>query len=114
MYGLGGGAVRLVELEKKKSKVDVGKGGACLVCSGRGCRPAEAEEGVFDALCRAGRPGKVGGRGRGRVPACRSGPEAEDLVDSAPAAVKEGVNKEEADTIVAQLEEAGASVEVKS
>jgi len=39
--------------------------------------------------------------------------EAKDLVDGAPAAVKEGVNKEEADAIKAQLEEAGAGVEVK-
>ena len=39
--------------------------------------------------------------------------EAKDLVDGAPAAVKEGVNKEEADSIKAQLEEAGAAVEVK-
>jgi large subunit ribosomal protein L7/L12 len=39
--------------------------------------------------------------------------EAKDLVDGAPAAVKEGVNQEEADTIKSQLEEAGASVEVK-
>jgi large subunit ribosomal protein L7/L12 len=39
--------------------------------------------------------------------------EAKDLVDSAPQAVKEGVNQEEADTIKGQLEEAGASVEVK-
>ena len=39
--------------------------------------------------------------------------EAKDLVDSAPSAVKEGVNQEEADTIKAQLEEAGASVELK-
>src|SRR6266566_3988325 len=39
--------------------------------------------------------------------------EAKDLVDGAPAAVKEGVNREEADSIKAQLEEAGASVEVK-
>ena len=39
--------------------------------------------------------------------------EAKDLVDGAPAAVKEGVNKEEADSIKAQLEEAGATVEVK-
>jgi large subunit ribosomal protein L7/L12 len=39
--------------------------------------------------------------------------EAKDLVDSAPKAVKEGVNQEEADTVKAQLEEAGASVEVK-
>ena len=39
--------------------------------------------------------------------------EAKDLVDSAPQPVKEGVNQEEADTLKAQLEEAGASVEVK-
>ena len=39
--------------------------------------------------------------------------EAKDLVDSAPKPVKEGVNQEEADSIKAQLEEAGASVELK-
>ena len=39
--------------------------------------------------------------------------EAKDLVDGAPNAVKEGVNREEADAIKAQLEEAGAAVEVK-
>ena len=39
--------------------------------------------------------------------------EAKDLVDSAPKPVKEGVNQEEADTIKGQLEEAGASVELK-
>jgi large subunit ribosomal protein L7/L12 len=39
--------------------------------------------------------------------------EAKDLVDSAPKPVKEGVAQEEADQIKAQLEEAGASVELK-
>ena len=39
--------------------------------------------------------------------------EAKDLVDGAPQAVKEGVAREEADSIKAQLEEAGASVEIK-
>ena len=39
--------------------------------------------------------------------------EAKDLVDGAPGPVKEGVNREEADSIKAQLEEAGAGVEVK-
>jgi large subunit ribosomal protein L7/L12 len=39
--------------------------------------------------------------------------EAKDLVDSAPKAVKEGVPQDEADTIKGQLEEAGASVEIK-
>ena len=39
--------------------------------------------------------------------------EAKDLVDSAPKPVKEGVNQEEADSLKAQLEEAGAGVEIK-
>jgi large subunit ribosomal protein L7/L12 len=39
--------------------------------------------------------------------------EAKDLVDGAPNPVKEGAAKDEADSIKAQLEEAGASVELK-
>ena len=39
--------------------------------------------------------------------------EAKDLVEGAPKAVKEGVNKEEAEKVKKQLEEAGATVELK-
>lgn len=39
--------------------------------------------------------------------------EAKAVVDSAPAPVKEGVSKEEAEALKAQLEEAGAEVELK-
>jgi len=39
--------------------------------------------------------------------------EAKDLVEGAPKPLKEGVNKEEADKMKAQLEDAGATVEVK-
>jgi large subunit ribosomal protein L7/L12 len=39
--------------------------------------------------------------------------EAKDLVDGAPNPVKEGVNEEEANSIKSQLEEAGATVELK-
>ncbi|HEY7198415.1 MAG TPA: 50S ribosomal protein L7/L12 [Gaiellaceae bacterium] len=39
--------------------------------------------------------------------------EAKDLVDGAPNPIKEGVARDEADAIKAQLEEAGGSVEVK-
>ncbi len=39
--------------------------------------------------------------------------EAKELVDSAPKAVKEGVAKDEAESIKSQLEEAGATVELK-
>ena len=38
--------------------------------------------------------------------------DAKDLVESAPKAVREGVNKEEAETAKAKLEEAGATVEL--
>ena len=39
--------------------------------------------------------------------------EAKELVDNAPKAIKEGVSKAEADDLKAQLEKAGASVELK-
>ncbi|MFT6997016.1 MAG: large subunit ribosomal protein L7/L12 [Cryomorphaceae bacterium] len=39
--------------------------------------------------------------------------EAKGVVDSAPSPVKEGVSKEEAESLKSQLEEAGAEVEVK-
>lgn len=39
--------------------------------------------------------------------------EAKDLVDAAPKAIKEGVSKEEAESIKSQLEDAGAEVELK-
>ena len=39
--------------------------------------------------------------------------EDKDLVDGAPKAIKEGVSKEEAESIKSQLEEAGAEVELK-
>ena len=39
--------------------------------------------------------------------------EAKDLVDGAPKAIKEGISKEDAESVKKQLEEAGAKVEVK-
>ena len=39
--------------------------------------------------------------------------EAKELVESAPKAVKEGINKDEAEAIKAKLEEAGATAELK-
>lgn len=39
--------------------------------------------------------------------------EAKDLVDAAPKAIKEGIKKEEAQAIKKQLEEAGATIEIK-
>jgi large subunit ribosomal protein L7/L12 len=39
--------------------------------------------------------------------------EAKEIVDKAPAPIKEGIQKDEAESLKAQLEEAGAEVEIK-
>jgi len=39
--------------------------------------------------------------------------EAKDLVESAPATIKEGVSKDEAETVKKKFEEAGATIEIK-
>ncbi|AWC92981.1 50S ribosomal protein L7/L12 [Morganella morganii] len=77
--------------------------------------PAEAaeEKTEFDVILKAAGANKVavikavrGATGLGLK-------EAKDLVESAPAALKEGVSKDEAETLKKSLEEAGAEVEVK-
>ena len=45
--------------------------------------------------------------------AVAAGPEAKDLVDGAPATIKEGLSKEEAENLKKVIEEAGAKVELK-
>ncbi len=74
---------------------------------------AAAEQTEFDVILTAAGGNKVavikavrGATGLGLK-------EAKGLVDSAPAPLKEGVDKAEAEALKAQLEEAGASVEVK-
>ncbi len=53
------------------------------------------------------------GGGGAAAPAVEEKTEAKTLVESAPKAVKEGVSKDEAEKIKKQLEEAGATVEIK-
>lgn len=77
--------------------------------------PAEAaeEKTEFDVILKAAGANKVavikavrGATGLGLK-------EAKDLVESAPAALKEGVSKDDAEALKKALEEAGAEVEVK-
>jgi large subunit ribosomal protein L7/L12 len=111
--------LELVELKKKiedewgitaAAPVAVAAGGA--VAGGDGAAAAE-EKTSFDVIL-----SEAGGQKIQVIKVVRALTglglkEAKDLVDSAPKPVKEGVNQEEADSIKAQLEEAGASVEVK-
>src|SRR4029079_3502539 len=86
---------------------------ATAAAGGDGAAPDEEEKASFDVVLT-----EAGGQKIAVIKVVRAVTglglkEAKDLVDSAPSAVKEGVNQEEADSVKAQLEEAGATVELK-
>lgn len=103
--------VELIEAMEEKFGVSAA---AAVVAGGAGAgAEAEAEQTEFDVILSA-----VGGNKVAVIKAVRGATglglkEAKGLVDGAPAPVKEGVEKEEAEALKAQLEEAGASVELK-
>ncbi|MBO8151688.1 MAG: 50S ribosomal protein L7/L12 [Candidatus Neomarinimicrobiota bacterium] len=82
-----------------------------------GAAPAEAkgeeEKTEFDVILKEVGPQKINVIKVVRAVTNLGLKEAKDLVDSAPSTVKEGVSKEEAEDIKKQLEEAGATVELK-
>jgi large subunit ribosomal protein L7/L12 len=75
--------------------------------------PAEEEQTAFDVVLTGSGDKKIQVIKVVRAITGLGLKEAKDLVDGAPNPVKEGVAREEADSIKGQLEEAGASVEVK-
>ena len=74
---------------------------------------AAAEKSTFDVILKSAGQAKLGVIKAVKDLAGLSLGDAKALVDAAPKAVKEGVSKEEAESIKAALEEAGAEVEVK-
>ena len=115
------GAMSVLELVELKKKIEdewgITAAAAVAVAApggGGGGGAAEAEEQTaFDVVLTNAGAAKIGVIKVVRAVTGLGLKEAKDLVDGAPAAVKEGVNKEEADSVKAQLEEAGASVEIK-
>jgi large subunit ribosomal protein L7/L12 len=113
--------LELVELKKKiedewgitaAAPVAVAAPGAAPAAGGDGAAAGE-EQSAFDVVLSGAGDKKIQVIKVVRAITGLGLKEAKDLVDGAPNAVKEGVNREEADSIKAQLEEAGASVEVK-
>ena len=74
---------------------------------------AAAEKTSFDVILKSAGQAKLGVIKAVKEIAGLSLGDAKALVDAAPKAVKEGVSKEEAESIKAALEEAGAEVELK-
>ena len=80
---------------------------------GGGAAPAAAEKTTFDVILKNAGAAKLGVVKVVKDITGLGLKEAKDLVDGAPKPIKEGVSKEEAEAIKAQLTEAGAEVEVK-
>ncbi|PQJ88075.1 MULTISPECIES: 50S ribosomal protein L7/L12 [Aliivibrio] len=102
--------VELIEAMEEKFGVTAA---AAVVAGGAAGADAAEEQTEFDVILTA-----VGGNKVSVIKAVRGATglglkEAKGLVDSAPAPLKEGVDKAEAEGLKAQLEEAGATVEIK-
>jgi len=97
-----------------KSEYGIEPAAAAVVMSSGGDGPAAAEEKTsFDVILKAPGGAKLNIVKLVKEMTGLGLKEAKDLVDSAPKAIKEGVTKEEANSIKQQLEEAGAEIEVK-
>ncbi|MBL4828754.1 MAG: 50S ribosomal protein L7/L12 [Aliivibrio sp.] len=101
--------VELIEAMEEKFGVTA----AAAVVAGPAGGEAAVEQTEFDVILTA-----IGGQKVQVIKAVRAATglglkEAKGLVDGAPAPLKEAVSKEEAETLKAALEEAGASVEIK-
>lgn len=108
-------AVDLADYLKSEYGIEPAAGGAVMMAGGAAGGEAEEEEEQtsFDVILK-----DVGDKKIQVIKAVRALTnlglkEAKDLVEGVPKAVKEGVTKEEADEAKSQLEESGATVEVK-
>ncbi len=86
---------------------------AVAVAAGGEAAEAEAEKTEFDVVLASFGEKKINVIKEVRAMTGLGLKEAKDLVESAPKAVKEGVSKDEAETLKKKLEAAGATVELK-
>ena len=86
---------------------------APAAAGGDGDAPAAEEKDAFDVVLAAAGDQKVQVIKAVREVTSLGLKEAKELVESAPKAIKEGVEKEEAESIKKTLEETGAEVEIK-
>jgi large subunit ribosomal protein L7/L12 len=106
--------VDLVKAMEEKFGVSAAAAVAVAPAAGGGAQAAAAvEKTEFNVLLAASGEKKVNVIKVVRAITGLGLKEAKDLVDGAPSSVKEGVSKQEAETIKKQLEEAGATVELK-
>src|ERR1700723_171841 len=106
-------AAELAKMLEEKWGVSAAAPVAVAAAAGAPAAEGPAEKTEFDVILAAIGEKKVNVIKEVRAITALGLKEAKDLVEAAPKAVKEGVNKEEADKIKKQLEEAGATVEIR-
>lgn len=107
-------AKALADYLKQQHGIEPAAGGAVMMAAAPGAAPAAAEEKTeFDVVLAAIGDNKIGVIKVVRAATSLGLKEAKDLVESAPKAVKTGLSKEDADKLKAELEAAGAKVEIK-
>jgi large subunit ribosomal protein L7/L12 len=108
-------AADLSKLLEEKWGVSAAAPVAAAAAGGGAAAPAAAveEKTEFDVILTEAGPNKINVIKEVRAITALGLKEAKDLVEAAPKAVKEGVSKDEAAKLKAQLEAAGAKVDVK-
>lgn len=105
--------VALVEAMEEKFGVSAAAAVAAAPVAAAGDAGAAAEKDEFEVVLVSAGEKKVNAIKVVRAITGLGLKEAKDMVDSAPATVKEGATKDEAEDLKNQLEEAGATVELK-
>ena len=107
-------ASQLVKLHEEKLGVSAAAASASAAPAAAAAAPVVEEKTEFNVIITGAGANKINVIKAVREVVSGLGlKEAKDLVDSAPKAVKEGVSKEEAATIMKKLTDAGATVEIK-
>jgi large subunit ribosomal protein L7/L12 len=106
-------AADLSKLLEEKWGVSAAAAVAAAPAAGGPAAPAAEEQTEFDVILTGDGGKKINVIKEVRAITALGLTEAKTLVESAPKAVKEGVSKDEAEKIKKQLEEAGATVEIK-
>src|ERR1700722_9872952 len=103
----------LAKILKDEYGIEPAAAAAAPAAGGGGAAPAAAAKTTFDVILKSGGQAKLQVVKVVKEITALGLKESKDLVDGAPNPVKEGVSKEEAESIKAKLVEAGAEVEVK-
>lgn len=110
-------AVEIAEYLKEAYGIEAAAGGAVVMAgggaAGGGAAPAEEAKSTFDVVLKAAGDKKIQVIKVVRSATGLGLKEAKDLVEGAPKTVKESLPKEEAEKLKKELEEQGATVELK-